>query len=235
MQPVIMAVHDYALDYANTFRRNRKLKLRIACVCYRDPIDSPNDRHQVHPFNNSVHALMQFLKGIEASGGGDAPEDYAGAIQEVLKLEWRTTARRGIIWIAGAPAHGRRFCGVTNHQEEEPKLEPLVRQLTLSKVTFQGVALNRQTQRTFIEMEKIYQEANPAAVFKAARFKKGEKKSDANVTALGQFVTETLSTSLHDFLWDIPSRPAPSTEWVPGLSGASHKSDRQGSRAAPGP
>jgi hypothetical protein len=90
MRAAIQGVHDYAINIARTFRIDRKLELQFACICYRDPVDSPRDIHQTHDFNPSVRALETFLKGVPASGGGDGPEDFVGAIQAALSLQMAT-------------------------------------------------------------------------------------------------------------------------------------------------
>jgi hypothetical protein len=51
MEAAIKAAHDYAFNIARIFRINRKLQLRLGCVCYRDPMDSFDDIHQIHEFN----------------------------------------------------------------------------------------------------------------------------------------------------------------------------------------
>jgi len=45
---------------------NPTLKLRVACVCYRDIEDSP--RHEVLNFTDDVGAFSSFLGGVVAKG-----------------------------------------------------------------------------------------------------------------------------------------------------------------------
>jgi hypothetical protein len=110
------------------------------------------------------------------------------------------TARHGIVWIADAPAHGARFCGYPNHQEEEPKLEPLIRQLASHKTTFRGFNLNGWATRTFSEMEKVYKAVKPPVSFRAVTFEQRAELFKTNVQALGQFITVTLTAEVREFL-----------------------------------
>jgi hypothetical protein len=70
MGDVILAARDSAYGIAAQFRSSRRLSLRIACVCYRDSVDIPQDVHQVHSFSDSLFALRAFLDNVPATGGG---------------------------------------------------------------------------------------------------------------------------------------------------------------------
>ena len=59
-------------------------------------------------------------------GGGDGPEDFVGGYNNVFKMAWRNGTKL-IIHIADAPAHCKKYCGRTNHEEESGKLEKLFR------------------------------------------------------------------------------------------------------------
>jgi hypothetical protein len=199
MQWTIRAVRDFASKFAVEFRKNRRVSLMFGAVAYRDPVDNPMDEHEEHPFNNSVRAFQHFLARIHATGGGDKPEDYVGALRKLLDLAWRPTAHHGVVWITDAPAHGRRFCGMPGHDEEEPKLEPLVRQLAGLKATFRGFTLSDKAHRTFEEMARIYEATDSRVSFQFVPFKAAAKGLEARVKALGGFVSDTLTLALLDF------------------------------------
>lgn len=171
MAKTIQAAHDKAEDLAFDLNvTNRTASFKFACICYRDPVDSPSDEHQVFDFDPEIENLATFLEDIKASGGGDGPEDYVGALNKAFdELSWRVDDddekakddknkkyknKKAIIWIADAPAHGKRYCGKTNHQEEEPKLEPLVVRLAKEKFYFVGISLNGGADRTFREIDR---------------------------------------------------------------------------------
>jgi hypothetical protein len=116
MSDTIKAAHDRATEIAINLRaENPGVDIQFGSVCYRDPIDCPSDVHQIHNLNYDINSLATFLSGVEASGGGDGPEDWVGAYKCALhSLKWRNGAKT-IIHIADAPAHGRAYCGYPNH------------------------------------------------------------------------------------------------------------------------
>lgn len=157
MASTIQAAHDKAEDLAFDLNvSNRKALFNFGCICYRDPIDAKKDVHEIFDFSPEIEDLANFLEGVKASGGGDKPEDYVGALNLAFtKLHWRS-GKKAIIWIADAPAHGKRYCGKENHQEEEPKLEPLVQRLAEENFYFVGISLKNGADKTFNEMKAIY-------------------------------------------------------------------------------
>lgn len=52
--------------------------------------------------------LFLQVQAIKASGGDDAPEDIAGALNRVHQFEWRSRTKL-IIHIADAPCHGKKY------------------------------------------------------------------------------------------------------------------------------
>lgn len=171
MANTIQAAHDKAEDLAFDLQiSNRTASFKFGCICYRDPVDAPADVHQVFDFDEEIENLATFLEDVKASGGGDGPEDYVGALNEAFNnLSWRDKGKRAIIWIADAPAHGQKYCGKANHQEEEPKLQPLVERLASEQYYFVGISLNGGADKTFSEMKAIY-ENNGGKSFKIESF-----------------------------------------------------------------
>ena len=161
MSATIQAARDKATDLAFDLHiRNRQADFQYGCVCYRDPVDASNDVHQVYDLNPDAESMTEWLEDVQATGGGDGPEDYVGALECVFnKISWRQESKRAIIWIADAPAHGRRYCGHDNHQEEEPKLQPLVERLAREGYYFVALSLDGGADRSFSEMRAIYQGA----------------------------------------------------------------------------
>lgn len=91
MAKTIQAAHDKAEDLAFDLNvTNRTASFKFACICYRDPVDSPSDEHQVFDFDPEIENLATFLEDVKASGGGDGPEDYVGALNKAFdELSWR--------------------------------------------------------------------------------------------------------------------------------------------------
>lgn len=87
-------------------RTNGNLNLRLAVVGYRDIRDEK--RFEVLDFVDSVDVFQSFVGELVATGGGDAPEDVAGALQKANGLAWSQTSR-AVFLIADAPCHGTLF------------------------------------------------------------------------------------------------------------------------------
>jgi hypothetical protein len=176
-------------------------------VCYRDPVDCPDDKHEVHEFSVDLREFRNFLSRIKATGGGDDPEDYVGAIEAVRALQWRPSAAHAIVWIADANAHGRRYHGKINHEEESGKLRPLVEQLVELNAKFQGFSVAGGAVRTFTKMQRIYQRKNPQLFFRFQDFKPEAGTVEKQAKTLGLVMSNTLRTCAHEFLNQVPPTP----------------------------
>jgi hypothetical protein len=61
--------------------------------------------------------------------------------------------------MADAPAHGKRYCGHSNHEPESPKLRPLMEQAAKMGITIIGFDLNGGATLAFAECKKDYDAA----------------------------------------------------------------------------
>jgi Mg-chelatase subunit ChlD len=159
MANTIAAARDKVADLAFDLHvHNRTGDFRYASICYRDPVDAKADKHEVFDLTDNAENLSEWLETIKATGGGDGPEDFVGALELAFRsISWREGSKRALIWIADAPAHGKRYCGFDNHQEEEPKLEPLVARLGNEKYYIVGMSLNGGANVSFAAMKAIYE------------------------------------------------------------------------------
>lgn len=108
MSPHIAAVKRSIKDIVQQIlRTNGNLKIRLAMVGYRDFCDG-KDRLQVLDFVSSVNEFERFVDKLSAKGGGDTPEDMAGAVKKALDLSWDNPTRVAFL-IADAPCHGTEF------------------------------------------------------------------------------------------------------------------------------
>jgi hypothetical protein len=201
MSSAIRAAHDRAASIAADLRRDHPdVDFWFGSVCYRDPIDSHCDFHQVCDFTPHIDRLVSFFTTVQANGGGDGPEDWVGALNlSLTAVHWRE-GRKTLIWIADAPAHGRRFCGMTNHDDETAKLPPLIVQLARSQIHVQGLNLGGGATTTFVEFKKIYDEAGgPSCTYE--QFSVGYRAAPppTRVDALGRDIDAA------DFPKDYPS------------------------------
>ena len=126
--------------------------------------------NEEYPFNKNVaidikddigQLIIELMK-VECGSGNDDPEDWVGALDLALhSINWRVNSKRSIVWISDANAHGKLFCGYDNHNEEEPKMEPLIREMASMNIHFVGINVIRDSdngcERTLQKMREIYQ------------------------------------------------------------------------------
>jgi hypothetical protein len=167
MQDAIDAVRDYIASIAIGIRMcDRRARIRYACVVYRDPVDSPSDKHEFCSFAKDPLKIKDFLQTVEATGGGDNEEDFVGPAGIVRDLPWRPNSRKSVFWIADSSAHGKFYGKRSNHQDQEPLLGPLITELAQRQIRFIGLALNNDAVRTFRKFEDIYAAANMSSRFR---------------------------------------------------------------------
>lgn len=85
---------------------------------------------------------------VRATGGGDGPEDWVGAYKRALNINWRKGTRL-IIHIADAPAHGHSYADSDRHDEENPKLAPLLRKCASSGIKIVGMCIGTYPKKSF--------------------------------------------------------------------------------------
>ncbi|KAH7226202.1 hypothetical protein BKA60DRAFT_555652 [Fusarium oxysporum] len=91
-------------DITETFYN--EAEVRIAVVSYKDHCDK--NHIQFIDFTTDVEKVRGFIDKLKARGGGDAPEDVLGGIQQAINASWKNQTRC-IIHIADAPPHGNIF------------------------------------------------------------------------------------------------------------------------------
>jgi hypothetical protein len=160
MSATIKAAHDKAAEMAINLRvKNPDVNFMFGSVCYRDPVDSPCDIHEVHQLNADIDTLVSFFSAIRPTGGGDGPEDWVGAYCLVLDaIKWRDGPKT-IIHIADAPAHGELYCCSQNHEEESPKLEPLIQNIAKRGILVSCIDINCGASHSFDVCKGIYEKA----------------------------------------------------------------------------
>jgi 60 kDa SS-A/Ro ribonucleoprotein len=97
--------------------------LRVGFVAYRDIGDA--GQHVVVEPTSDYQAVLRVVEEQHASGGGDAPEDIAGAFHKVGQLKWRADATKLVVHICDAPCHGKQYH--TGHHDNYPTGDPMGR------------------------------------------------------------------------------------------------------------
>ena len=115
MAPIIDEVKSNAMSFYQKFldsmEENEKevAQLRIKVIAFRDyGCDAePMKESQFFTLPDDNEAFKAFVSGIEAQGGGDAPENALEAIALALKSDWTTGGskrRHAILVFSDAPA-----------------------------------------------------------------------------------------------------------------------------------
>ena len=144
-------------------------------IFYRDPIDSPSDIHEVIDLTDNVNSIPEQIAKIDAKGGGDLPEDWAGAYKLVNeRINWRE-GEKVIIHLADAGAHGKLFTLSDKYPNEEGKLIQELEKCALKKINIFGYAIEDDSKNSFNECAKIYR--NKGGFFEVSDFCPPEMKN----------------------------------------------------------
>lgn len=136
-----------------------EVDFKFGFVAYRDHCDESSSwRLKQHDLSPDIDALQTFINELAPHGGGDAPEDIAGALDLCLKLPW-SASNRCCLLVADAPCHGKKFhaLGDNNPAGDPHGLDPLVqmRQLRETGIHFSFFYTNSCTD----QMSRMFAEA----------------------------------------------------------------------------
>ena len=104
-------------------------------------------------------------------GGGNVTEDWVGAYDQFLdNIKWRYGTRL-IIHIADAPAHGREWCNVDNHNEENLKLYPKIQKCIDKNIKIIAIQIGDYPKPSFSKFKTEY-ESKGGILYKIKVFNK---------------------------------------------------------------
>lgn len=133
MDPILDEVKRSALSFADFFRSEMEAsgktvdQLRVKVISFKDyMVDSePMKESKFFVLPDENGAFKSFVDAIEASGGGDEPENALEAIATALNSEWvKTGAKRRhvVLLFTDASAHPLRHReGCPNYPENMPE------------------------------------------------------------------------------------------------------------------
>lgn len=105
-------------------------RIRLGVVAYRDRGDAWLTRSS--PLSEEAAVATRFLAGLDANGGGDAPEDVISGLHVALtELDWDPAADKQVFLIADAPAH--------TDYADGPSLEQLAAQAVAQGVVVHAI------------------------------------------------------------------------------------------------
>ena len=167
MSGSITAAKNKALEISNFLKKKfPKLNFSFGGIFYRDPIDSPSDEHQSFLLTNNIPSLQSYIGTINATGGGDLPEDWVGAYKLALEMNWREGTKL-IIHIADAPAHG--FYSGDEHMNEKDKLFPLIMECIKRNIKIIGFNIGSESLNCFQQCKNYY-ESNKGLLYLIYQF-----------------------------------------------------------------
>ena len=172
---LIQAAKEQCINISNELKSKLpNYQFQFGAIFYRDPVDSPSDRNDIILLSNDVNSLRGKIGYINATGGGDGPEDWVGAYHIALgQMNWRRGTRL-IIHIADAPAHGHTFCNSINHEEEDSRLAPLIRDCASSGIKIVGMPIGDYPLNSFQQCQNIYNGvSNPQKLYQIQPFNSG--------------------------------------------------------------
>jgi len=133
--------------------------VRLAFVGYRDHCDG-SLRITFQDFVEDPAVIHSFLSPVSASGGGDAPEDIAGALAEAVKANW-DSASRIILHFGDAPCHGKQYhdCADDYPNGDPNGYEPeiLLRKLMEMDVDYTFARMNNSTDKMIAIFKSVVQ------------------------------------------------------------------------------
>ena len=133
-----------------------EMMFKYGYIFYRDPIDVKTDFHEIIDLTDNVNSLPEQIGKINATGGGDLPEDWAGAYKMANeKISWRD-GNKVIIHLCDAGAHGKLFTKSDKYPEEEAKLIQELEKCALKKIKIYGYIIKDDCRNSFEECSKIY-------------------------------------------------------------------------------
>jgi len=136
---------------------SERIKFNYGVVLFKDPIGTNGrDQHSFVPISNDINVVINALHQVKAEGGGDIPEDWAGAFNIVNSLSTMNYTKDSIkivIFATDAPSHGHSFGeayesfeGIVNdtHHEREPICIQEIEKMIDNNINFCGFCLLRK-------------------------------------------------------------------------------------------
>ena len=159
MESYITAAKEETKNISDELRKMYpKMIFKYGYIFYRDPIDSRDDIHEIINLTDDINSLPQKISRIKAIGGGDEPEDWAGAYKLANeKINWRN-GNKIIIHLTDAGAHGKLFTPNDNYPEEEKKLIDEIEKCAKKKINIFGYIIAEEARNTFEELAKIFRD-----------------------------------------------------------------------------
>lgn len=152
-----------------------------------DHIKYPENINVAIDLVSDFKKLKNELRKVDCGSGNDDEEDWVGALDLALNvISWRNESKKLIVWVSDSNAHGFKYSGKTDHQEEEAKLDALTKKMAESNIYFRGINVKKNDNgcnKTLLEMQKIYNEnGGKSFVIEELPFQKDVNLDDYDVS-----------------------------------------------------
>jgi Ca-activated chloride channel family protein len=96
------------LELVEALKKSPLLRsLRLGLVEYRDhPPQDTTFVTRVTELTEDIASVEAAARRMQANGGGDGPEAVEDGLFRVVRLDWRPSAARVVVWFGDAPPHG---------------------------------------------------------------------------------------------------------------------------------
>lgn len=133
--------------------------MRVCFVGYRDIKDHP--RFSIKEFSEDLDDVKKFISSVNASGGGDFPEDVQGGFHKALGMAWEAGSVKTAFHIFDAPGHGKDICpnGGDDYPAGSPeghKIQDQMQKFAEMKINFTCVKVNEQCNAMIKVMQDSY-------------------------------------------------------------------------------
>ncbi len=158
MLPFIIASKEETLKISEDLHNlYPNFDFQYGYIFYRDPIDSKDDFHELINLTDQLNEIPEKISKIRAFGGGDNPEDWAGAYKLANdEIKWRN-GEKVIFHFADDGAHGTKFYSEDKYPEEDEKLLFELQKSCNNNIKILGVVIEEMARNSFDECKKFYQ------------------------------------------------------------------------------
>jgi len=174
------------------------IELRVAFVGYRDFCDKVRFETKDFVGADSIGEVTQLLRGCQATGGGDAPEDVAGGLQKAVGMSWKSNIKM-LVHVADAPAHGSEYhdgLGDNHDGPQTPDPADMMRQLGQMKVAYYFFKINSSTDKMIGKLKEAHK--NSRREFKVCDF-------SGDVTMFEEMLLGSVASSVRDAGLKLPT------------------------------
>lgn len=99
--------------------------IRIGVIAHGDYCDGPNFLQKVD-LTDDISTVIKFVKTVNGTGGGDAPEAYEASMKAAKEMDWRDGASRAFVLIGDEIPHEPSYPANTENLNWRKELKELI-------------------------------------------------------------------------------------------------------------